>query len=305
MTGPVSRRLRPTRPWWPFATAAGAAVIVTLAVPVVAPLQFAYPAPSLRIALDTGVAVIALLATAIVVRGWRDGLRVDRLIIAAGLALIAVTFAVTDDARQPRRLGQGPRALIAITGTFVGSALLGAGAFAPARPVRTPRTAVLSMIGITVGAVAVVAGPAAFALAQDPISPIGVDVARPGADQPLAALALQLAGAVGFALAAIGLTERGVRCGDAFTRRLGLAVLLFAFAKLHYALLPPIAQWVHVGDVLRLLFCLMLLWTAVVEVVRTVATRAAESERLRIARDLHDGVAQELAFIRQAGPRRR
>ena len=124
LTGPVFRRLRPTRPWLPFATAAGAAVVVTLAVPVVAPLQFAYPAPSLRVALDTGVAVIGLLATAIVVRGWRDGLRLDRLVIAAGLALIAVTFAVLTTMLTVTP-GQGPRALIAITGTLVGSALLG------------------------------------------------------------------------------------------------------------------------------------------------------------------------------------
>ena len=54
---------------------------------------------------------------------------------------------------------------------------------------------------------------------------------------------------------------------------------------------------------LRLLFCLVLLWTAVVEVARTVATRAAERERRRIARDLHDGVAQELAFIRRRAVR--
>ena len=35
----------------------------------------------------------------------------------------------------------------------------------------------------------------------------------------------------------------------------------------------------------------------------TVATRAAEGERRRIARDLHDGVAQELAFIRRRAVR--
>ena len=119
MTGPVSRRLEPIRLWLPFASAAGAALVVTLALPVVAPLQFAYPAAHLRVALDTGMAVIGLLATAIVVRGWRDGLRLDRLVIAAGLALIAVTFAVLTTLLTVAP-GHGPRGVIALTGTLWG-----------------------------------------------------------------------------------------------------------------------------------------------------------------------------------------
>jgi hypothetical protein len=63
-TGTVSRRLVP------FAVAASALLLTTLAV-VVAPLRFAYPAPSLRVALDTGGTLIGLLATVVVVRGWR------------------------------------------------------------------------------------------------------------------------------------------------------------------------------------------------------------------------------------------
>lgn len=289
------------RPWVPFATAAAVATLVTLAVPAVHPLRFAYPAPSLRVALDTGVAVMGLLATAIVVRGWRDGPRVDRLAIAAGLAVMAVTSAVLTTllAVAP---GSGPRGMIGVTGTFVGSVLLAIGAFAPARRPREPRTAAIAAVCLTVGAVAVALVPVALALGQRRAS--APDITGPLLSAPVAALAFQFAGAACFAIAAVGLTGRGVRRGDAFARRLGLAVLFFAFAKLQYALLPRVGhEWVHLGDILRLLFCAILLWAAVVELAGAIAARAAERERRRIARELHDGVAQELAFIRRRAAR--
>ena len=298
----AARPRRSAAAWLPFAAAAVGAMLATLAVALLPPLRFAYAAPSLRVALDTGGALIALVATAIVVRGCRDAPRVDRLAITAGLAVMALTSAVLT-ALLATAPGSGPRGPIAVTGALVGAVLLAGGAFAPTRRPRAPRAAALVTVALTVGAVAAVAGPVTLLMARH--APPVAQAAGPLLAEPPAEAALLLATAGCFALAALGLTRRGARSGDAFARRLGLAVLFFASARLDYALLPPVTyEWVHLGDVLRLLFCVVLLWAAVVEVGAAVAARAAGRERRRIARDLHDGVAQELAFIRRRAAQR-
>ena len=305
LAGPASQRPRFARRWLTFAIAAGAAMATTVAVPLAAPLRFAYPAPSLHVALETGTALIGLVATAIVVRGWRDGPRLDRLIVAAGLAVIAATSAVLA-AMVAISPGDGPRGLVGLTGMLVGSLLICAGAFAPARRLVRPAVAAVAMLAVVLVGLAAGVVPVEFVLDEwrGQQRPADTDLTRTLLSQPLAAVALQMTMALSLAAASVGLTGRGIRADDPFARRLGLAVLFFAFSMLHYALLPPVThEWVHLGDVVRLLFCVVLLWAAVLEVAAEVAARATARERRRIARDLHDGVAQELAFIRRRAER--
>jgi len=82
---------------------------------------------------------------------------------------------------------------------------------------------------------------------------------------------------------------------------LGPALVVGGAASLNYALFPSVySYWVYTGDILRLCFCLTLTAGIVAELraaTRRVVEMAVLEERRRFARDLHDGVAQELSFI--------
>jgi signal transduction histidine kinase len=114
-------------------------------------------------------------------------------------------------------------------------------------------------------------------------------------------LGVQLLSTIFFAVAAVGFVRRAERTHDELTSWLALAATMGAFARLNYFLFPSLySQWIYTGDALRLAFFVLLIVGALREIgayQHQLASVAVFEERRRMARDLHDGLAQELAYI--------
>jgi signal transduction histidine kinase len=111
----------------------------------------------------------------------------------------------------------------------------------------------------------------------------------------------QLASATLFALAAVGFARRAARTRDELMTWFAAGATLSAFARVHYFLFPSLyTEWVYTGDFFRVGFYVLLLIGIGREIDRYWRDRARAAvleERRRMARDLHDGLAQELSFI--------
>jgi signal transduction histidine kinase len=104
-----------------------------------------------------------------------------------------------------------------------------------------------------------------------------------------------------YVLASVGFVRRADETGDELLGWFALAAPFAAAAALNYFLFPSLYPgWVYSADIFRFGFYVMLAIGAAREIAswqEQLAEAAASGERRRIARDLHDGLAQELAFI--------
>jgi signal transduction histidine kinase len=318
---PVTRRgfdpVATGGPWLPRAEGApaahpwrivGVAVVVgavVLVAVLLSPVRFAYPASSSRVALETGIALTALLSTYILLGRFGPGWRTDRLYLGAALVTLAATNLLLAAAHivDP---GSLPREAVH-TGALSGAALLVLAAFAPNHGPRLPggeAVGVLATWGVALAASYVFTRLALSGVEPAPQMP-ALDDGGAYLERPAEVLALHLVGAALFGLAAVGFALRSKRSGDELLMWLAAGAVLIAFARVAYLLFPRPPDWVHVGDVLRALFCLFVLFGAARWVLgywRGLAATAVADERRRIARELHDGVAQELALIRRRAP---
>jgi signal transduction histidine kinase len=271
----------------------------TIAIALVAGLNFAYHESALHVALETTAALTAFAAAFLLLgRYWRTGF-VDELILSAGLCLLALsnfTFAALP-AVFDLRTNRASIWSMLFTATLAALLISGAALLPRGRLVGGPRWP-LAIYGSTI--VLAIAGTAPMFLSPH-LVPRGVAAARPGAAHPSLVGTWQLALAVLYILAAFGFRRRHRLTDDELSGWLAVGCILAAASRVNYFFHPSLhPDSVYTGDLFRLGFYLALLISAAREIASywtSVVAAASLEERRRLARDVHDGLAQEIAFI--------
>jgi signal transduction histidine kinase len=281
--------------------------LAVLAAPVVFRAA-AVSAPSLRAALETMMTLFAFAAAWLLRAQFASSRRLRDLLLLDGILALGLLSLGT--AAVPAALDLRPAAYFAVAelwgGLFV-AALFTAAAFAPADWLVAPRR---YPIAITAASVLAVAGGVLLGVqssAHDLAGGVGNQRALvPVGGHPLV-LVLVVSATVLFAYAAIGFACRHKAESDRLAQMLAIATVLMAGASvprvLRYSLVPG-----RIDPALGLrvmAFALILAAAAIRErqLHARTAKASALAERRRVARDLHDGIAQDLAFIAAHGSR--
>jgi signal transduction histidine kinase len=255
-------------------------------------------------AIDTLVAIVALAAAWLMRRRFlHTGCRCDLLLAVAVLAFFIIHVVTT---AVPAALGGHPRGYFLATdiyGELLVDAVIAAAVFASGTPLlmaaRRPNRLLAAMSLSIVGAAAV-AGFILNRVLVDTSSALGA------ANGHILAIAVVVVAGGLPSIAAVGFARDAASRGDR-------ARLLIAAGMVVMAAAPPLQLGRVIGDDYSLIadvllgvgFGLIALaalrWE--LEARRVAARAAALAERRRVARDLHDGLAQDLAFIAAHGSR--
>jgi signal transduction histidine kinase len=278
-------------------------VAVTAALALAPQLHLGYPQDAADLALDTAASVIGLLAYFLLFARLRRRTRLNELLLAFGLAVLALSnlFLCT----VPAVAGWAPDDLTAWSApvaTSFGALLFVLAAFLPDRQLRP--SGPLLVVGAGVVTTALLLAMVFVPALTRPLPPQEVASLMPGSSSRsnlhLAQFSPQLAGAVLYGLAAVGFLRCSRRSRDEFFGWLAVAAMLAAASQVNYLLSAMDPQSLYGGDAFRCLFYAVLLLGSIREIWaywRALSTAAALTERRRIARELHDGVAQELAYL--------
>jgi signal transduction histidine kinase len=248
-------------------------------------LPSTFDLPMLLIALDTAIALAsALVAVLAGVRFAVDARRTD-LLLSVGFGVAALSMLAFEIAPI---LGGGaigrPEAWTGLVGRILSAALIVTASFARGQ-VRIPERALFAALGTGLLAL-LVFWSGARALA-------GALAGTGGTELPLT---------IAFALLALLYLGAMIGFGLRFQRRLedldswlALAATLWLFSSLNFVFTPLMpGEKAALGDFLRLLACVVLVVGAWRAIRAAEFGRAVSEERARVAREIHDGLAQYL-----------
>jgi signal transduction histidine kinase len=284
--------------------AAAIGLALTAAIDLSPSLSFSYYAPLGRVALETTISLVGALAALLCIGRYRRSHHPSDGITAAALLVLAFSSPLL--AALPSIIAEE------------GGEQFGQSAVVCARVVAAGLLAVAGWLSATDPADST--GRARIAVVLTPVTAAAVVIpmlvwrARPGfagshivshnSAQPLAdplLAASQLVGALLFALAAMQFAQRSDTDRDGFVLWLGVGSALLAVGSINYALSPTLElAWLHTGDIFRAGAIAAVAIGAVQEIQSYwagMAQLARVRERRTLARDLHDGLTQELTYL--------
>ena len=274
--------------------------VLILATPY---LQFGYRSSSLHLVLESVDGLVALLLSYLIHGRSARSHRLQDLLLAQGLLMLAVAslgLAFLGEALA----GLGPQTVdvwLPLVLRMAGSLLIAAAALAGGRRV-VRRVGLQWTPWLVVLPVVLVLWLDRHGLppALDRLPPLSAQY--PVIDGHPGLLVAQGVGALCFVIASVAFTIQVSGRGDELLRWLGPSCALAAFARINYELFPSLySDWFYTGDALRTLSYLLLLVGAAREIREYWSAQARVAvleDRRRLARELHDGVVQELGYIR-------
>jgi signal transduction histidine kinase len=281
--------------------------VATVAFALLPQLKLDYAWPAVRLALETSGSLIALVAGFLVFGRLLRRTYLNELLLASALAVLSLSNLLF--VTVPSVAGWAPDDLTVWAAPFarsVGAVLFALAAFVPRHPLRrsgpvlaATAAALITALGLAIVFIHAFAArwPREYAATVTPLS-----VAQPALRAHPVLFAFELLVALLYALAAVGFLRHSRRFGDEFFGWLAIAAILAVVSHVNYSLFPTLYSQsvLYTGDIFRFAFYVALLAGCMREIWSywsALSQAAVLEERRRMARDLHDGVAQELAYI--------